>query len=245
MNYIAKLLMNSLYGRFGMDDNFTITKILDNKEYSKFELNKNIEIKDVIEIGDKTLIQYHLDNLNTLLDNGTETHNVNIAIASAITSYARIHMSQFKNNPNYNLYYSDTDSIIIDRELPKDLVNINLGFMKLENKIKKGIFLAPKVYGYVTENNKEIIKVKGKNKSKLSIKLNDLFELLKRDNKMELDQEKWYKDIELAQIEIKNQIYTLKVTDNKRELIYENDVLIRTEPYVIKGLEKLITPFLY
>ena len=45
-------------------------------------------------------------DVNTLLDNASETHN--IAIASAITAYARIHMSQFKNNSNLpNLYYTD------------------------------------------------------------------------------------------------------------------------------------------
>jgi hypothetical protein len=33
-----------------------------------------------------------------------ETHNVSIGIASAITAYARIHMSQFKNNPNFILF---------------------------------------------------------------------------------------------------------------------------------------------
>lgn len=32
-------------------------------------------------------------------------------------------MSQFKNNLNYNLYYSDTDSIYIDKPLPDHLVS--------------------------------------------------------------------------------------------------------------------------
>ena len=45
-----------------------------------------------------------------------ETHsNISIGIASAITAYSRIHMTQFKNNSDYNLYYSDTDSIYIDK----------------------------------------------------------------------------------------------------------------------------------
>jgi len=35
-------------------------------------------------------------NINTMLDNASETHNVSIPIAAAITVYARIHMSQFK-----------------------------------------------------------------------------------------------------------------------------------------------------
>ena len=34
MNLIAKLLMNSLYGRFGMDTNHNIISCLSDKEYS-------------------------------------------------------------------------------------------------------------------------------------------------------------------------------------------------------------------
>jgi len=50
-------------------------------------------------------------------------------------------MSQFKNNSNYNLFYSDTDSIYIDKPLNKTLVNSKvLGLMKLENILNKAIF---------------------------------------------------------------------------------------------------------
>ena len=32
--------------------------------------------------------------------------DVNIAIASCITAGARVEMSQYKNNPDYNIYYT-------------------------------------------------------------------------------------------------------------------------------------------
>jgi|SRR5882757_4224486 len=44
-------------------------------------------------------------------------YNISIGIASAITSYSRIYMSQFKKSDDYNLYYTDTDSIYIDKPL--------------------------------------------------------------------------------------------------------------------------------
>src|ERR1700743_1112794 len=98
----------------------------------------------------------------TMLYGNLESHNVSIAIASAITAYARIHMTQFKNNPDYNLYYSDTDSIYIDKPLDKSLISDKiLGKMKLENILNKAIFLSPKVYILLTEENKVIYKVKG------------------------------------------------------------------------------------
>jgi hypothetical protein len=37
LNYIAKLLMNSLYGRFGMDDNFANINVIHKDYYSDFE----------------------------------------------------------------------------------------------------------------------------------------------------------------------------------------------------------------
>jgi len=116
-----------------------------------------------------------------LLDGHKETHNVSIAIASAITAYARIHMSQFKNNSDYNLYYTDTDSIYIDKPLPVDLVNDKiLGKMKLENILKKAIFLAPKVYYLETEDGKVIYKVKGLSHN-INLTLDDFTNLLYKD----------------------------------------------------------------
>jgi hypothetical protein len=85
--------------------------------------------------------------------------NINIAIASAITSYSRIHMSQFKNNSNYRLFYTDTDSIYINKPLSDDLVNSNeLGQLKLEIIVDKAIFLCPKVYCLLS-NNENITKI--------------------------------------------------------------------------------------
>jgi len=81
MNYIAKILMNSLYGRFVMDDNFISSIILNKGDYDKFEkLDKDNSIIDVIELEDNYLIQCKSPKveLDTLLDNGGEVHNVNI-----------------------------------------------------------------------------------------------------------------------------------------------------------------------
>lgn len=44
MNYIHKIIKNSLYGRMGMDDKFTSTIIIDKDSYLKFE-NENFEPK--------------------------------------------------------------------------------------------------------------------------------------------------------------------------------------------------------
>jgi hypothetical protein len=131
MNFIAKILLNSLYGRFGMDDNFMNIDIIHKDFYSDFE---NIFLDNIIEtqdLGDYILVQYKIINE---LENNNEIHNTSIGIAAAITAYSRIHMTQFKNNLDINLYYTDTDSIYTDSDIDKSFLSETvLGKLKLEN----------------------------------------------------------------------------------------------------------------
>ena len=169
MNLIAKLLMNSLYGKFGMKLTSTELAIYDcSTDFGKESLKDHIEfykesIEDYIKIDNNFLIIRN--TMLTMKYNEKEDmfhgQDINIAIASAITAGARVHMSYFKNNPNFNLYYSDTDSSIIDKPLPESMVGNKLGQVKLEHVIDRAVFLAPKVYGLVTMDGQEIIKVKG------------------------------------------------------------------------------------
>jgi DNA polymerase elongation subunit (family B) len=194
LNFIAKILLNSLYGRFGMDDAFSEIKIFDNIKSCKEFIDKysDEDILEIIELGEKFLIKYRFVNKNeqTMLYGNLETHNVSIAIASAITAYARIHMSQFKNNPDFNLYYSDTDSIYIDKPLPDNFIsNTILGKMKLECILKDAIFLAPKVYYLETEDGKIVYKVKGL-KHNVELTRYDFEQLLLKQSTLEKYQDK-------------------------------------------------------
>jgi len=232
MYLISKLLMNSLYGRFGMDYRMSEHLIIDNNQL--YNIIDKYSINEVIELNnDKSLVSY-LDNdlLETIFLSNKSDFNISIGIASAITSYSRVHMSQFKSiNNDFNLYYTDTDSIYIDKPLDDSFISNELGKMKLEYIFDEAVFLASKVYGGVIENSsKEIIKIKGF-KNKISYDL--LKSLLIKDNKLELNQDKWFKNIEEGNITIKNQIYTLIPTENKRQLIYKNNELVDTKPFVI------------
>ena len=244
MNLIAKLLMNSLYGKFGMKLTSTELAIYDiSTDIGKDSLKDHIEffkesIQDFIKIDN-----YLLTIRNTMLSikyNEKEDmyhgQDINIAIASAITAGSRIHMSQFKNNPLYTLYYSDTDSFVIDKALPIEMVGNKLGQVKLEHIIDKAVFLAPKVYGFVNLDGHEIIKVKGlTEKATSEINFNGLSELLIKDSSREFTQEKWYKKVIEGEITVADIVYTLKTTSNKRSPVYLNyngiKVYNNTKPY--------------
>lgn len=150
-------------------------------------------------------------------------------------------MSQFKNNPNFNLYYSDTDSAYFDKPLPDHLVDpIGLGKLKLEHVCKRAIFLAPKVYYLETLDGKIIYKVKGLSHD-IDLTKNDFENLLFKDNYIEKSQVKWRKNLHEGNISVIDQLYTLKVTDNKRKLIFDNNNnLISTIPYIINENKEII-----
>jgi hypothetical protein len=237
MNLIAKLLMNSLYGKFGMKDEMTKLEIFDNTTDQDKEFVSEIidtygtTVNYINEFGNFIIICRNYSpiyyNEKNDLFHGSE---VNIAIASAITAYARIHMSYFKNNPDFKLYYSDTDSAITNKPIPNEMVGKELGQMKLEYKIKKAVFLAPKVYGLITDTGEEIIKVKGLSKD-VNLTFDDLEKLLIKDSSKILNQEKWNKSIINGEIKISSEIYTLSITSNKRQAIYINDKFDKTEPF--------------
>ena len=245
-NMVAKLLLNSLYGRFGMDDSFTYSEIISKEKYPLFEDKNKEKISNIIDIGDNYLLQIKdpENELKTLMDNGFETHNVNIAIASATSAYARIHMSKFKD-PEFlkahglKLFYSDTDSAYFNSPIPDSFIDSKrLGAMKLEGIYDQALFLVPKVYA-LKNTYEEIIKIKGLSKQAIKnnkITLDSLSTLLNKDHKLAFNQIKWFKNISNANINILEQIYTLKVTGNKRELIYSSrdGKLVNTVPFILK-----------
>jgi len=241
MNYIAKLFLNSLYGRLGMKDEFDSIQLITEHEFSKLDAKNKLAITDIINLGMKYLIKFKTNNNKQFDDLNEKDYNINVAIASAITSYARDYMSQFKNNPKIKLFYTDTDSIYTNlnpdqmNDLIPGIVNQNeLGKLKLESISKKAVFLAPKCYGLLDINNNFNFKVKGLNSNQVDLSIKDFENLLMKDYFIQKEQTKTFKSFEQGNIKKLQQIYTLRQTDNKRKLIFNSkNKLINTKPYVI------------
>jgi DNA polymerase elongation subunit (family B) len=178
LNLIAKILLNSLYGRFGMSEILIKYDIITREDFEKIIIENDESISDFIELDNHVLVGLNIE----LQENSS---NISIGVAAAITAYARIHMSQFKNNLDYNLYYSDTDSIYIDKPLPDSMIsNTILGKLKLEYILTDAIFLAPKVYYLETEDGKIIYKIKGL-KHEIELTKDDFENLLFKESFLE------------------------------------------------------------
>jgi len=192
---IAKMLLNSLYGKFGQKPLMETHLILDKEEILKYETDGKYVITNSIELDNGKELLSFFDYSYLQEDpwySKSKYKNISVPIASAVTAYARIEMSHYKMwclENDIIIYYSDTDSIYISAYLPDHLVSKKLGQMKLERVFKEACFIAPKVYGGIIENStKEYVKVKG---LKNPVSFEQLITLLHKDATLTFNQEKW------------------------------------------------------
>ena len=178
----CKLILNTLYGKWGQKR--TITKFLteDDKEINQYSELIKLMIqrrKEILNITDKDLInniiylgtimnicELYLINTKLYIIKQTQENSEDsfVAISSFITSYSRMllvkYILQVKRK---NLYYTDTDSLFVNKEGYNNLQNFNsisktkLGKLKIE-EIGSCEVYAPKFYDF---NDKR--KVKGIN----------------------------------------------------------------------------------
>jgi hypothetical protein len=156
---VAKLLLNNLYGYFGRKQINISTNNIKNSNLEPILLTR--VVKSIININEEysTVLAYSninyklLEKLNNNLNNKIENFNSpiksNVAIAAAVTAYARIVMIPFKIDPN--TLYTDTDSAFTSTPIDISLIGDQLGEMKDEMNgilIQEGLFLGPKKYGY-------------------------------------------------------------------------------------------------
>lgn len=159
--FIAKLNLNTLYGYFGRKLDLIETVNINIDELEHYSVTR--VIKSIMQIDDNYVTLLLHSNINTDIlsavnrdigslefkKNQFSFIKSNVAIASAVTSYARIHMIPFKINGD--VYYTDTDSIITATKLDDSLLGKDIGFMKDELNgllIEEAYFLGIKQYEY-------------------------------------------------------------------------------------------------
>jgi hypothetical protein len=206
LKFIAKLMINALYGKFGQKVKRTSTVIGEDLEYYYDE---------VLRIGRK------------------ETTSINwfshTEIAAWVTSCSRyIHSHLIQDNQEH-VYYVDTDSIIVDNEI---VTGTNIGELKLEQKIKRGYFIGNKFYGLFNDNDSKIV-IKGYEKSENVTEQNFKDAISNNDFLIEYQKskiQKFKRSLISADTYIKILDVEKKITDVsiKRKLLNNR---IDTEPY--------------
>jgi hypothetical protein len=156
LGYVYKTLMNSLYGRFGINPQSTVTDVC-TLERQNFYL-KNTELIFAEKLSEEYYVVSYLSGKG--LDYWNPPTISAVQLAAAITACARIHMYPYISRKD--CYYTDTDSVVLSQPLPEEEIHSSvLGKFKLEHIIKKAIFLAPKSYHFETEDGSKVKKHKG------------------------------------------------------------------------------------
>lgn len=222
MYTISKLLLNSLYGRFGLNpilDKFMITSKKDMVNKLKTDLPY---LEERIDFGNISMCSFH-----------NKSHaSSNVAIASFVTAYARIHMSQFFNKKGLLIYYTDTDSLFTNKPLPNEVVDPKkLGLMKLEAVFKYFISIGAKNWIGIDTSGNTTCKMKG---SKIKLTYLDFLLLLQVDTDLKIYQNKWYKSFKESNVIIKNSPFTIKTNNNKRNLVINNGIMTNTNNITVR-----------
>ena len=162
---VSKLLLNSLWGKFGQRQMKSSEYITDTAKWNK--LLKRSEIDEVIihsrqDLGDSLFIEYEeKEELKTSLK------KTNVALCAMITSNARLRLYEELEKLGDRVVYCDTDSIIY--EYDKSKYNTTTGKMlgdweaegEEDHKMIEFVGIAPKAYSYRLETDEEEIKSKG------------------------------------------------------------------------------------
>lgn len=222
---LAKLILNTFYGRFGLS--------IESKRYVLTTVQRDDVITNIVDLELLTP-----DKVVVSIEDGQPENEMlsSLPIAAAVTSYARMYMNKFKDN---SLYYTDTDSLFMDKELPSSLVGLEIGKFKMVDKIKEGVFPQYKFYGYTRENNTNVIKSKGVESGVTMEMLKNLLKVNEREATT-FSSDMFKVDKRELNIITKSRTYTIGLNEvfYKRELIINKDqTWVDTKPLVVKDGE--------
>ena len=184
---VYKLLMNSFYGKCGQLELENTYSMVENDKLDQYGKTHNYDLAQ--EFDKLTLIRenckFHPALVELLKENRkgvVKNHNTSgkgiedntrlpskpsngvkscVAIAAAITAYARVTLNRYKNIPGNKYLGGDTDSVIMQKRLASEYVGKELGMMKFEDDIPFGLFADKKLYYAINSKGKENIKSRG------------------------------------------------------------------------------------
>lgn len=189
---LAKLMLNSFWGKFGQRNTLSKTTFVKTKEeLTSLMLNPNITINDVLPITNDVLLVNWNEEENAILPSTMTS----VVVAAYVTSIARMKLYNYLDTLGERVLYFDTDSVIF-AERPGDTPLPTGDFLgDLTDELEeygKGSFIdmfvsgGPKNYAYRVrvkgaEEYKYVCKVKGINlnhKNSLQVNFNKLKQMV-------------------------------------------------------------------
>jgi hypothetical protein len=208
-------------------------------------MHKNIKDDLILELNSE---------LNINLANQYSLVKANVAISSAVTAYARIHMIKFKISGC--CVYTDTDSVFTSEKLENKFIGSELGLMKDELNgltIKQGCFLGIKKYGYqyLDKNNTLVTKSTFAGIEKNSLTYEEIIKLSKGDKLVQEIPLRFYKSFKDLSIRIDSTQVTISRSFDKPlinnlyiPLHLDLDTINLDKRWLINYLKRKITTYI-
>jgi len=165
MKTLSKMLLNSLWGKFGQKSDLRTTEYINNPDtfirLLQKHKDKKISLKNETQIDEKTVfVEYEiLEELKTSLQ------TTNIGIAGFVTAQARLRLYCEMEKLQERVIYCDTDSLFYHYDINKyNVIEGNmLGQWESEEDepIVSMLAIAPKTYGYTLQSGSSTVKCKG------------------------------------------------------------------------------------
>jgi hypothetical protein len=155
MSFVYKILMNSLYGRFGISPECTTTEICAEDRYKHLTLTRDIIHAD--KISEKYYIVMY--KINTERDNDWSPPLSRLfnwlQQSQHVLGFICIHSFQEKI---VTILILTLWCLVVHSAW---MISLLVNMASLNSKIREGIFLAPKSYYMLTSDGKEILRHKG------------------------------------------------------------------------------------
>ncbi len=175
---LSKLILNSLWGKFGQQIHRTISELVSNiQECSKILCNPQNLITDVHELVELKKNEPSMMEIRYKRQNEQEginmPKNINLGIAAYTTVNARRRIYKQLNHLQEQVLYCDTDSVMFiynPNDPSKNKLPIDCGDMlgQWKSEFPSGVHMidffagcGPKNYAFKTSDGKSVVKIKG------------------------------------------------------------------------------------
>ncbi|KAK3743886.1 hypothetical protein QZH41_007923 [Actinostola sp. cb2023] len=160
---LAKLMLTSLWGKFGQNPHLPVTEYVDHpKQFAELMFGPKTEVKHLLLIHED-LVQVQYDRVDDFMG---ESSFASVVHAAFVTSLARLKLYRWLEELQERVLYFDTDSNFYVTHLGQTSVPLGDYLGDLTSELKPGDFIrefvstGPKSYAYVTDQGHKEVKCK-------------------------------------------------------------------------------------
>ena len=162
---LAKLMLNSFWGKFGQRDNMPQVELVkDPERYFRLLTCQSTQVKNIQFVNDECVEVYYTQGHEFV----STSNKTNVVIAAFTTAHARLKLYSVLERLQERVLYFDTDSVIFTSKPGEWMPTLGDYLGELTNELKKeGDYITtfatggPKNYTYQTKMGESTCKVRG------------------------------------------------------------------------------------